>query len=174
MMGFESRAEHQELFRLYLFLHADHEGNKPPPSTTNPEEKEKKRRKKARGRTPGGGRASHVRQTWSSVVFFFSISFFSLLHPPSFSSFLSSSSLAVSSQPFPSFFRSHSPSLFLSFFFLFLLGGNVSAHSAHVVGSALADPFLAFTAGMAGLAGSKQQTTREKKKELHHRDFDSH
>ncbi|CBZ53964.1 hypothetical protein NCLIV_037460 [Neospora caninum Liverpool] len=32
-------------------------------------------------------------------------------------------------------------------------GGNVSAHTAHVVGSALSDPFLAFSAGMAGLAG---------------------
>ncbi|RQX75103.1 citrate synthase I [Toxoplasma gondii CAST] len=32
-------------------------------------------------------------------------------------------------------------------------GGNVSAHAAHVVGSALSDPFLAFSAGMAGLAG---------------------
>ncbi|PFH35563.1 citrate synthase I [Besnoitia besnoiti] len=32
-------------------------------------------------------------------------------------------------------------------------GGNVSAHAAHVVGSALSDPFLSFAAGMAGLAG---------------------
>lgn len=32
-------------------------------------------------------------------------------------------------------------------------GGNVSAHAAHVVGSALADPYLAYAAGMAGLAG---------------------
>ncbi|HNB81685.1 MAG TPA: citrate (Si)-synthase, eukaryotic [Chitinophagaceae bacterium] len=32
-------------------------------------------------------------------------------------------------------------------------GGNVSAHATHLVGSALSDPYLAFTAGMNGLAG---------------------
>ena len=32
-------------------------------------------------------------------------------------------------------------------------GGNVSAHAIHLVGSALSDPYLAFSAGMAGLAG---------------------
>lgn len=32
-------------------------------------------------------------------------------------------------------------------------GGNVSAHATHLVGSALSDPYLSFTAGMAGLAG---------------------
>ncbi len=32
-------------------------------------------------------------------------------------------------------------------------GGNVSAHTSHVVSSALADPYLAFAAGMNGLAG---------------------
>ena len=32
-------------------------------------------------------------------------------------------------------------------------GGNVSAHSTHLVGSALADPYLSFAAGMNGLAG---------------------
>ena len=32
-------------------------------------------------------------------------------------------------------------------------GGNVSAHTTHVVGSALSDPYLAFAAGMNGLAG---------------------
>ncbi|HTM66882.1 MAG TPA: citrate (Si)-synthase, eukaryotic [Flavipsychrobacter sp.] len=32
-------------------------------------------------------------------------------------------------------------------------GGNVSAHATHLVGSALSDPYLAFTAGMTGLAG---------------------
>ena len=32
-------------------------------------------------------------------------------------------------------------------------GGNVSAHAIHLGGSALSDPYLAFTAGMAGLAG---------------------
>lgn len=32
-------------------------------------------------------------------------------------------------------------------------GGNVSAHTAHLVGSALSDPFLSFAASMAGLAG---------------------
>lgn len=32
-------------------------------------------------------------------------------------------------------------------------GGNVSAHTAHLVGSALSDPYLAFAAGLNGLAG---------------------
>lgn len=32
-------------------------------------------------------------------------------------------------------------------------GGNVSAHTVHLVGSALADPYLSFAAGMCGLAG---------------------
>jgi len=32
-------------------------------------------------------------------------------------------------------------------------GGNVSAHATHLVGSALADPYLALAAGMNGLAG---------------------
>jgi citrate synthase len=32
-------------------------------------------------------------------------------------------------------------------------GGNVSAHTVHVVGSALSDPYLALAAGMNGLAG---------------------
>jgi len=32
-------------------------------------------------------------------------------------------------------------------------GGNVSAHTTHLVGSALADPYLSFCAGMCGLAG---------------------
>jgi citrate synthase len=32
-------------------------------------------------------------------------------------------------------------------------GGNVSAHTTHLVGSALADPYLSFAAGMTGLAG---------------------
>lgn len=32
-------------------------------------------------------------------------------------------------------------------------GGNVSAHATHLVGSALSDPYLAFSAGMQGLAG---------------------
>lgn len=32
-------------------------------------------------------------------------------------------------------------------------GGNVSAHTTHLVGSALSDPYLAFAASMNGLAG---------------------
>jgi len=32
-------------------------------------------------------------------------------------------------------------------------GGNVSAHATHLVGSALSDPYLSFTAGLCGLAG---------------------
>lgn len=32
-------------------------------------------------------------------------------------------------------------------------GGNVSAHTCHLVASALSDPYLSFAAGMNGLAG---------------------
>lgn len=32
-------------------------------------------------------------------------------------------------------------------------GGNVSAHTTHLVGSALSDPYLSFAAGINGLAG---------------------
>lgn len=32
-------------------------------------------------------------------------------------------------------------------------GGNVSAHTIHLVGSALSDPYLSYSAGMCGLAG---------------------
>jgi citrate synthase len=32
-------------------------------------------------------------------------------------------------------------------------GGNVSAHTCHLVGSALSDPYLSYSAAMAGLAG---------------------
>lgn len=32
-------------------------------------------------------------------------------------------------------------------------GGNVSAHTTHLVGSALADPYLSYSAGVNGLAG---------------------
>lgn len=32
-------------------------------------------------------------------------------------------------------------------------GGNVSAHATHLVGSALSDPFLSYSAGLMGLAG---------------------
>jgi citrate synthase len=32
-------------------------------------------------------------------------------------------------------------------------GGNVSAHASHLVGSALSDPYLSFSAAMNGLAG---------------------
>ena len=32
-------------------------------------------------------------------------------------------------------------------------GGNVSAHATHLVGSAMSDPYLSLSAGMAGLAG---------------------
>lgn len=32
-------------------------------------------------------------------------------------------------------------------------GGNVSAHTTHLVGSALSDPYLSFAAGLNGLAG---------------------
>lgn len=32
-------------------------------------------------------------------------------------------------------------------------GGNVSAHTCHLVGSALADPYLSYSAAMNGLAG---------------------
>ena len=32
-------------------------------------------------------------------------------------------------------------------------GGNVSAHTTHLVASALSDPYLSFAAGLNGLAG---------------------
>merc|ERR1712039_795252 len=32
-------------------------------------------------------------------------------------------------------------------------GGNVSAHTTHLVGSALSDPYLSYSAGLNGLAG---------------------
>jgi len=32
-------------------------------------------------------------------------------------------------------------------------GGNVSAHSCHLVGSALADPYLSYSSAINGLAG---------------------
>ncbi len=32
-------------------------------------------------------------------------------------------------------------------------GGNVSAHTTHLVGSALSDPYLSFAAGLNGLSG---------------------
>ena len=32
-------------------------------------------------------------------------------------------------------------------------GGNVSAHTTHLVGSALSDPYLSFSSGINGLAG---------------------
>ncbi len=32
-------------------------------------------------------------------------------------------------------------------------GGNVSAHTTHLVGSALSDPYISFAAGLNGLAG---------------------
>lgn len=32
-------------------------------------------------------------------------------------------------------------------------GGNVSAHTCHLVGSALADPYLSYSSGVNGLAG---------------------
>lgn len=34
-------------------------------------------------------------------------------------------------------------------------GGNVSAHTAHLVSSSLSDPYLAFSAAMNGLAGPR-------------------
>ena len=35
-------------------------------------------------------------------------------------------------------------------------GGNVSAHTTKLVGSALADPYLSYSAGLNGLAGPLQ------------------
>jgi len=44
-------------------------------------------------------------------------------------------------------------------------GGNVSAHTTHLVGSALSDPYLSYSAGLNGLAGplhglANQETLR--------------
>jgi citrate synthase len=32
-------------------------------------------------------------------------------------------------------------------------GGNVSAHTTHLIGSALSDPYLSYASGVNGLAG---------------------
>lgn len=53
------------------------------------------------------------------------------------------SSVSVVTSPFLSHFGPHSDHE----------GGNVSAHTSHLVGSALSDPYLAFAAAMNGLAG---------------------
>lgn len=45
---------------------------------------------------------------------------------------------------------------------VFPAGGNVSAHAAHLVGSALADPFAAFAAGMCGLGGNVEALNPER------------
>ncbi|MEY4893188.1 MAG: hypothetical protein RIQ34_1800 [Bacteroidota bacterium] len=42
-------------------------------------------------------------------------------------------------------------------------GGNVSAHTTHLVGSALSDPYLSYAAGMNGLAGPLHGTLSEGK-----------
>lgn len=56
----------------------------------------------------------------------------------------------------------HSAAPVATGFYLFVLylcrssdheGGNVSAHTSHLVGSALSDPYLSFSAAMNGLAG---------------------
>ena len=39
-------------------------------------------------------------------------------------------------------------------------GGNVSAHTCHLVASALSDPYLSFAAAMNGLAGTNSQNRR--------------
>lgn len=43
--------------------------------------------------------------------------------------------------------------IFVNFYSSDHEGGNVSAHTVHLVGSALSDPYLAFAAGINGLAG---------------------
>lgn len=43
--------------------------------------------------------------------------------------------------------------IIISLFYSDHEGGNVSAHTCHLVGSALSDPYLSFAAGMNGLAG---------------------
>ncbi|PRD25833.1 UNVERIFIED_CONTAM: cs [Trichonephila clavipes] len=45
-------------------------------------------------------------------------------------------------------------------------GGNVSAHTVHLVGSALSDPYLSFSAGMNGLAGPLHGLANQVKKKL--------
>jgi len=51
-----------------------------------------------------------------------------------------SQSISKSTEEFNVYYRDHE-------------GGNVSAHATHLVGSALSDPYLSFSAGMNGLAG---------------------
>lgn len=45
-------------------------------------------------------------------------------------------------------------------------GGNVSAHATHLVGSALSDPFLSYSAGLQGLAGPLHGYVYSKKKQI--------
>lgn len=59
-------------------------------------------------------------------------------------------------------------------------GGNVSAHTTHLVGSALSDPYLSFSAGLNGLAGplhglANQEVltwTIDLQKKLNHKEVD--
>lgn len=50
-------------------------------------------------------------------------------------------------------------------------GGNVSAHTTHLVGSALSDPYLSFSAGMGGLAGPLHGLANQEVIILNIRDF---
>lgn len=43
--------------------------------------------------------------------------------------------------------------MFIKLYFSDHEGGNVSAHTTHLVGSALSDPYLSLAAGLNGLAG---------------------
>ena len=50
-------------------------------------------------------------------------------------------------------------------------GGNVSAHTCHLVGSALSDPYLSYGAGMNGLAGPLHGLANQVGADLHTREI---
>lgn len=50
-------------------------------------------------------------------------------------------------------------------------GGNVSAHTSHLVGSALSDPYLSFSAAMNGLAGPLHGLANQVCTQLSHTPF---
>ena len=101
---------------------------------------------------------SYPTGTVALVCILFIIRFFFLLSPSPFPPPLSSFPLPLSSFPPPLSSSSPPPSspellrLYLTIHFDHE-GGNVSAHTCHLVASALSDPYLSFAAGMNGLAG---------------------
>ena len=101
---------------------------------------------------------SYPTGTVALVCILFIIRLFFLLSPSPFPPPLSSFPLPLSSFP-PPLSSSSPPPSSPELLRLYLTihsdheGGNVSAHTCHLVASALSDPYLSFAAGMNGLAG---------------------